>query len=188
MVLRRDAPGVASVRGARDARCSTSRLILPRTCWRRSRGARRDSSQVVGRILPDDGTELVLVVDQLEEVFTMVEDEQLRNRFLRSLVAATQATRRPAPGDRHAPRGLLRPPAHRPRARGADADADGDRRAAHAGGAGARDRRPGGPGRGRAGAGTRGGDGRGRVGATRARSRSSSTRLRSCSRRGEGTR
>ena len=32
----------------------------------------------------------MLVVDQLEEVFTMVEDEQLRNRFLRSLVAATQ--------------------------------------------------------------------------------------------------
>ena len=55
-------------------------------------------AQVVGRILPDDGTELVLVVDQLEEVFTMVEDEQLRNRFLRSLVAATQETRRPAPG------------------------------------------------------------------------------------------
>ena len=33
----------------------------------------------------------MLVVDQLEEVFTMVEDEQLRNRFLRSLVAATRA-------------------------------------------------------------------------------------------------
>ncbi|HEX5937547.1 MAG TPA: extracellular solute-binding protein [Actinomycetota bacterium] len=47
-------------------------------------------AQVVGRILPDDGTELVLVVDQLEEVFTMVEDEELRNRFLRSLVVATQ--------------------------------------------------------------------------------------------------
>ena len=31
------------------------------------------------------------MVDQLEEVFTMVEDERLRNRFLRSLVAATQA-------------------------------------------------------------------------------------------------
>ena len=34
-------------------------------------------AQVVGRILPADGSELVLVVDQLEEVFTMVEDEQL---------------------------------------------------------------------------------------------------------------
>ena len=34
-------------------------------------------AQVVGRILPADGSELVLV-DQLEEVFTMVEDEQLR--------------------------------------------------------------------------------------------------------------
>ena len=49
-------------------------------------------AQIVRRILPDDGTELVLVVDQLEEVFTMVEDEQLRNRFLRSLVAATQGS------------------------------------------------------------------------------------------------
>ena len=53
-------------------------------------GSEEGLSLVVGGILPDDGTELVLVVDQLEEVFTMVEDEQLRNRFLRSLVAATQ--------------------------------------------------------------------------------------------------
>ena len=40
-------------------------------------------------------SELVLVVDQLEEVFTMVDDEQLRNRFLRSLVARR---RDPTPG------------------------------------------------------------------------------------------
>jgi ABC-type glycerol-3-phosphate transport system substrate-binding protein len=48
-------------------------------------------AEVVGQILPDDGTELVLVVDQLEEVFTMVEDEQTRDRFLQSLVEATSS-------------------------------------------------------------------------------------------------
>jgi DNA-binding SARP family transcriptional activator/ABC-type glycerol-3-phosphate transport system substrate-binding protein len=48
-------------------------------------------AQVVDRILPADGTELMLVVDQLEEVFTMVEDEQERDRFLQSVVAATTA-------------------------------------------------------------------------------------------------
>ncbi len=46
--------------------------------------------QLVDRLLPDDGSELVLVVDQLEEVFTMVEEEQTRDQFLQSLVAATQ--------------------------------------------------------------------------------------------------
>ncbi|HUF58496.1 MAG TPA: extracellular solute-binding protein [Actinomycetota bacterium] len=46
--------------------------------------------QLVDRLLPDDGSELVLVVDQLEEVFTMVEDEQTRDQFLQSIVAATQ--------------------------------------------------------------------------------------------------
>jgi ABC-type glycerol-3-phosphate transport system substrate-binding protein len=45
---------------------------------------------LVDRLLPDDGSELVLVVDQLEEVFTMVEEEQTRDRFIQSLVAATQ--------------------------------------------------------------------------------------------------
>ncbi len=47
-------------------------------------------SRIVSHLLPDDGTELVLVVDQLEEVFTLVEDENARDHFLRSLVAAVQ--------------------------------------------------------------------------------------------------
>jgi DNA-binding SARP family transcriptional activator/class 3 adenylate cyclase/ABC-type glycerol-3-phosphate transport system substrate-binding protein len=51
----------------------------------------RGLARLVDNLLPDDGAELVLVVDQLEEVFTMVEDEQTRDHFLRSLVAATQA-------------------------------------------------------------------------------------------------
>jgi len=40
------------------------------------------------RILPDDGTELVLVVDQLEEVFTLVADEGRRVQFLAILERA----------------------------------------------------------------------------------------------------
>ena len=50
----------------------------------------RGLARLIDRLLPDDGTELVLVVDQLEEVFTMVEEEHTRDHFLRSLVAATQ--------------------------------------------------------------------------------------------------
>src|SRR5262249_32407858 len=34
------------------------------------------------RILPDDGSELVLVLDQLEEVFTLVEGEERQKHFL----------------------------------------------------------------------------------------------------------
>ncbi|MDQ5854132.1 MAG: protein kinase [Chloroflexota bacterium] len=46
-------------------------------------------SCAITRILPDDAaTELVLVVDQFEEVFTLVEDEAERLHFLNSLVAA----------------------------------------------------------------------------------------------------
>jgi WD40 repeat protein/class 3 adenylate cyclase len=40
------------------------------------------------RILPDDGSELVLVLDQLEEVFTLVEDEERRVHFLALLERA----------------------------------------------------------------------------------------------------
>jgi DNA-binding SARP family transcriptional activator/class 3 adenylate cyclase/ABC-type glycerol-3-phosphate transport system substrate-binding protein len=47
-------------------------------------------ARIISRLLPDDETELVLVVDQLEEVFTMVEEENARGHFLRSLVAAVQ--------------------------------------------------------------------------------------------------
>jgi WD40 repeat protein/class 3 adenylate cyclase len=40
------------------------------------------------RLLPSDGTELVLVIDQFEEVFTLVEDEAARTHFLESVRAA----------------------------------------------------------------------------------------------------
>jgi WD40 repeat protein/serine/threonine protein kinase/energy-coupling factor transporter ATP-binding protein EcfA2 len=46
--------------------------------------------QVVPQILPDDAAELVLIIDQFEEVFTLVEDETERNHFLDSLVTAVK--------------------------------------------------------------------------------------------------
>ncbi len=45
--------------------------------------------RAIQRVLPDDGeTELVLIIDQFEEIFTLVEDEALREQFLNSLVTA----------------------------------------------------------------------------------------------------
>ena len=44
--------------------------------------------RAVLRLLPDDGSRLVLVIDQFEELFTLVEDETERRRFLANLVAA----------------------------------------------------------------------------------------------------
>jgi WD40 repeat protein len=43
--------------------------------------------RAVLRLLPSDGSELVLVIDQFEEVFTLVEDEAVRTHFLGSLEA-----------------------------------------------------------------------------------------------------
>ncbi len=44
----------------------------------------------VPRLLPDPETELVLVIDQLEEVFTLVEHDTTREFFLTSLVSAVR--------------------------------------------------------------------------------------------------
>ncbi|MDJ0925178.1 MAG: BTAD domain-containing putative transcriptional regulator [Acidimicrobiia bacterium] len=40
------------------------------------------------RVLPDDRTRLLLVIDQFEELFTLVDDEQERARFLANLLTA----------------------------------------------------------------------------------------------------
>jgi WD40 repeat protein len=42
----------------------------------------------VDRVLPPGGSELFLVIDQLEELFTHVEDEETRSRFLECLATA----------------------------------------------------------------------------------------------------
>ena len=44
--------------------------------------------RAVLRLLPSDGSDLVLVIDQFEEVFTLVEDEAVRTHFLESLETA----------------------------------------------------------------------------------------------------
>ncbi len=49
--------------------------------------------EVVRRILPADHTELVLLIDQFEEIFTLVHDEAERALFLRSLLVAVTRPR-----------------------------------------------------------------------------------------------
>jgi basic membrane lipoprotein Med (substrate-binding protein (PBP1-ABC) superfamily) len=44
--------------------------------------------RAVLRILPDDASKLLLVIDQFEELFTLVDDEDVRRRFLTNLVVA----------------------------------------------------------------------------------------------------
>lgn len=48
---------------------------------------------VLNQILPDDNSELVLVIDQFEEIFTQVSDEAVRVRFLNNLVESVLAPR-----------------------------------------------------------------------------------------------
>lgn len=40
------------------------------------------------RVLPDDASRMLLVIDQFEELFTLVDDERVRRRFLSNLVVA----------------------------------------------------------------------------------------------------
>lgn len=49
------------------------------------RADERGLLRAVKRILPDDETQLLLVIDQFEELFTLVEDETVRSHFLNSL-------------------------------------------------------------------------------------------------------
>jgi WD40 repeat protein/serine/threonine protein kinase/DNA-binding XRE family transcriptional regulator len=61
----------------------------PETLLNQLQEGDRGLLRAVRRILPDDGqTELVLIIDQFEELFTLVEDEALREQFLNSLVTA----------------------------------------------------------------------------------------------------
>jgi WD40 repeat protein/DNA-binding SARP family transcriptional activator/tRNA A-37 threonylcarbamoyl transferase component Bud32 len=47
--------------------------------------------EAIDRVLPPDGSELFLVIDQLEEIFTHVEDEESRARFVEGIAAAVLA-------------------------------------------------------------------------------------------------
>ena len=57
--------------------------------WRDNRGLLRATKL----ILPADDTELVLIIDQFEEVFTLVEDEAERQQFLDIILTAVSDTR-----------------------------------------------------------------------------------------------
>lgn len=51
--------------------------------------------RAIRRVLPDDDSHLVLVVDQFEELFIHVEDPEVRDRFLAELATAVTAPRSP---------------------------------------------------------------------------------------------
>jgi DNA-binding SARP family transcriptional activator/ABC-type glycerol-3-phosphate transport system substrate-binding protein len=54
------------------------------------RGDDLDLLRWVLRILPDEESRLLLVIDQFEELFLLVTDEQVRARFIRNLVEAVE--------------------------------------------------------------------------------------------------
>jgi WD40 repeat protein/serine/threonine protein kinase/DNA-binding XRE family transcriptional regulator len=61
----------------------------PETLLNQLQDGDRGLLRAVNRVLPDDvETELVLIIDQFEEIFTLVEDEEVREQFLNSLVTA----------------------------------------------------------------------------------------------------
>jgi DNA-binding SARP family transcriptional activator/ABC-type glycerol-3-phosphate transport system substrate-binding protein len=54
------------------------------------RGDDLDLLRSVLRVLPDEDAHLVVVIDQFEELFLLVEDDAVRERFLRNLVEAVE--------------------------------------------------------------------------------------------------
>jgi WD40 repeat protein/serine/threonine protein kinase/DNA-binding XRE family transcriptional regulator len=61
----------------------------PETLLNQLQEGERGLIRAVRRILPEDSeTELLLIIDQFEEIFTLVEDESVREHFLNSLVTA----------------------------------------------------------------------------------------------------
>ena len=48
--------------------------------------------QAIQTILPDEKSEIILVIDQFEEVFTLVDDEAVRTRFLQLITDAVSAS------------------------------------------------------------------------------------------------
>ncbi len=100
-------------------------------------------ARAVDRLLPDPDAELLIVLDQLEELFTMVEDDAERAHVLESIRLRDRRSRVTDPRRRDPSRRLLRPAPVRPRLR---RSACGPQRGHHADvarGARARDRGPG---------------------------------------------
>ena len=78
---------------------------------------RRGIARVIRRLLPDDTGQLLLVIDQLEELFTLCADAQERDQFIAGLVEAITEVRSRLRVDLHVAGRFLRPAAASPRAR-----------------------------------------------------------------------
>ena len=87
LVRHRDAPRSPSARGARR-RAHAGRRASPADLLGRLESGPRGLLEVADAIVPD-GTELLLIVDQFEETFTLTENEDDRALFLESLRVAT---------------------------------------------------------------------------------------------------
>lgn len=71
-----------------EAALLRSTLDAPDSLDDQLRDAKAGILRAVLRLLPDDRSHLLLVIDQFEELFTMVADEEVRTQFLSNLVTA----------------------------------------------------------------------------------------------------
>jgi DNA-binding SARP family transcriptional activator len=62
----------------------------PASLREQMRGDELDLLRSVLRVLPDENAHLVVVIDQFEELFLLVEDDVVRDRFVRNLVEAIE--------------------------------------------------------------------------------------------------
>ena len=91
-------------------RCMRVAVHPPAGLLGRLESGPRGLLELADAIVPE-GTELLLIVDQFEEAFTLTEAEDDRALFLESLRVATADPASRVRVDRHAPRRLLRPAA-----------------------------------------------------------------------------
>ena len=110
----RDVPRRPPDRRARGRARSGSRSARPTRLQDLLGAGSRGLLEAVDLVAPA-GCELVLVVDQFEELFTLTTDERERELFLESLRVATADPESRLRVDRHAAGRLLRPAAHLPR-------------------------------------------------------------------------
>ena len=83
----------ASVRGARERAGARGGVRQPGPLAELMSGNDRGIARAVNQVIPDEGAELVLVIDQFEELFTLVADESERRRFIDGLIGAIREPR-----------------------------------------------------------------------------------------------
>ena len=88
---RRDAAGDASAPGARGRSRGALGSRVRRRTLAEALDRDGDIAGAVARVLPDHVAHVVLVVDQLEELWSLVDDETERTRFVTGLVEALSA-------------------------------------------------------------------------------------------------